>query len=304
MSEEIYEQKLRAAEQTWDNMDVSKVRSVAWLSVLPVSKDIWRSFADGSGPHEWIKSEIQSKTVNPDDTLIELQGCALVCGDMQSESSFFSSSPRYRFGNVDGFDLSEESLKRVLPASYTFTPHKIDCNYLHLECLKYDLVVVNHGAHHISELGNFFEQVNNSLKATGIMYFYEWIGPLALQIPRRNQFFAKILLVTLFLPKTRTTHMGSRKGLQFIQDSPQSFDPSEACNSMEILPQINKHMDIGAIHFHGGLTYPIFEGIAQNVQNAQLRIRLIIRLERFLMRTKLVYPLFAVGTASRKSTIS
>ena len=305
MSIEGYDDRLLSSEKTWDSMDITMVRSVAWSSLPTVSSRIWENFAGGSGPHDEIRTVIESKIKGQSqDDFSSLHGCALVCGDMESERTFFVPWSGFSFTSVDGFDLSAESLKRVRPTPFEFIANKVDCNALLLENSKYDLVIVSHGAHHIGELINFFEQINSSLKKTGVFYFYEWVGPLALQIPRRNSFFAKLFLITLFRRQVRTTHMGKLKGLAYLQDPPESFDPSEACNSMEILPTVRHVLNLETIYLHGGLTYPIFEGIAQNFSDVtkryKKRIIFIIRVERLLTAMKLVHPLFAVGIATRK----
>jgi hypothetical protein len=83
------------------------------------------------------------------------------------------------------------------------------------------------------------------------------------------------------------------------------FDPSEACNSPELYPQFKRFLHIVSAHEHGALTYPRFEGIAQNL-NLQLastgrRIKVVISLERLLTRFRLVQPLFVVAFGQSRS---
>jgi hypothetical protein len=134
---------------------------------------------------------------------------------------------------------------------------------------------------------------------------YEWIGPKYLQIPRRNRFVATVLLYALFpRRRTRRTHMGKVKGWRYIQDPPESFDPSEACNALRLYPEYLANFEPLAEYRHGGLTYPMFEGTAQNMAvdqpRTQRRIASVIAIERFLTRTRLIHPLFVVAAGRRR----
>jgi SAM-dependent methyltransferase len=292
---------LSRAEATWDTIDIAAVRSVAWLSLGPVSSDIWGTFSDGLGPNDLTSRLLSERNgVNA-----ELAGAALVCGDMQSERTFFEATKDVRFTKVDGYDLSQVSLDRYTPNGVEWTPHKVDCNELSLPTAEFDLVVANHGAHHVANLENLFRQARTSLRSGGLFYMYEWIGPTYLQIPRRNSLIAKALLLALF-PKraTRTTHMGKRKGRQYIQDAADSFDPSEACNSLQLYPEFERNFTVIREYRHGGLTYPMFEGLAQNMNTTRKttlwRITFAVQAERLLTRLGLVRPLFVVAVGAPK----
>ncbi|MGB8861572.1 MAG: class I SAM-dependent methyltransferase [Ilumatobacteraceae bacterium] len=301
---ESKESQLSRAEATWDSMDVEVVRSVAFLALDCVSNDIWEHFSPGTGPIEFANRMLSNRRAGA----TSLIGAALVCGDMQSERSFFENMPYLPFSRVDGFDLSQASLDRYTPDGIDWHPHKADCNELELPDEAFDFVVASHGAHHIMNLENFFEQARRSMRPGGLFYMYEWIGPLGLQIPRRNRVFATLLLYTLFpRPSTRTTHMGRRKGLRYIQDPVDSFDPSEACNSLRLHPEYRRNFDSIAEYRHAGLSYPMFEGLAQNMdvsrRSVRMRLALTIKIERLLTRMKLVHPLFvvALGEPSKAS---
>ena len=200
--------------------------------------------------------------------------------------------------------LSQASLDRYTPDAIAWTPHKVDCNDLVLPAAAYDLVVASHGAHHVRALANFFAQARQSLQPGGLLYMYEWIGPTYLQIPRRNRVVATALLLALFpRRRTRRTHMGRVKGLRYMQDPPHSFDPSEACNSLELYREYRRNFDPIAEYRHGGLSYPMFEGIAQNFAQDQPRTRkrleLVVKIEKWLTEKKVIHPLFVVAVGQR-----
>lgn len=290
---------IERARQTWDTIDISRVRSVAWLSVDTVSADIWHEFSQMRGPVA-VVTDVLAERGRHDG----LAGAALVCGDMQSERMFFEHTPRVTFRSVDGYDLSPVSLARYTPDGVEWRPHQLDCNELELPEAAFDLVVASHGAHHVQNLDRLFSQARRSLRPGGLMYMYEWIGPTYLQIPRRNRFFSRLLLLALFPGRrVRTTHMGRRKGIRYLQDAPHEFDPSEACNSLQLYPSFVANFVPLIEYRHGGLTYPMFEGIAQNLpdnERTRRRTRFVVRAEKWLTRHRLVHPLFVVAVGERR----
>jgi hypothetical protein len=119
-----------------------------------------------------------------------------------------------------------------------------------------------------------------------------------------NRVVSRLLLRLLFPSrKTRTTHLGQIKG-SFLQLDPDSFDPSEACNVNELLPQFLKYFRPFRMHMHGGLAYPIFEGIAQNIDQSnklnQWKISMVDRVEQSLTRKGLIQPLFMTVVAEKR----
>lgn len=291
------------AHEVWDSMDVDSVRAVAWLAIPEIVNDIVRSFGDGSG---FVSNVSRSLTERGKST--GLNGAALVCGDMESERDFFEAPPTVGFRKVHGFDLSQTSLARFVPRGIEWEPHHTDCNDLVLDPDSFDLIVASHGAHHVSTLDNLFRQASRSLNDGGILYMYEWIGPPFLRIPRRNRLVASLVLLTLFPGRTtRTTHMNKVKGFRWMLDAADpNVDPSEACNSLQLLPSYRKHFDSVHEYLHGSLSYPMFEGIAQNFDLARpwvrRRLSWAVRVDRFLTRIRLVHPLFivAIGTPSSR----
>jgi SAM-dependent methyltransferase len=283
-------------------MDVSQVRSVAWLSLQQVADDLNDSFAPGEG------AVFLTHRLLADNRRVTsgLTGGALVCGDMASEQAFFDQPwSNLTFNDVHGYDLSQASLDRFTTTAFRWHPHVVDCNHLELQPGSFDLLVASHGAHHVANLDNLFSQARQGLRPGGLMYIYEWIGPTYLQIPRRNRVVATALLLTLFPRRaTRTTHAGKVKGVRYLQDPPESFDPSEACNALELRPRFVDNFDVLREYQHGGLTYPMFEGIAPNIADHQPRTRrrvaVVLAAERLLTRLGVIHPLFTVAVGRRR----
>lgn len=296
---------LDRAESTWDTMDVDRVRGVAWLSLSQVSRSVLDGFAPGEGPVSLVRRLLAERR----PASRSMVGGALVCGDMVSERAFFEFDDGNSFAVVHGYDLSEVSLARYTPKpGVVWYAHPVDCNVVELEPDHFDLLVASHGAHHVQDLDRLFTQARRGLRDGGLLYINEWIGPRHLQIPRRNRMVATVLLLVLFPRRaTRTTHQGQVKGWRHLQDPPEAFDPSEACNSLELRARFLENFDVEAEHLYGGLAYPMFEGVAPNLAEDQPRTRrrisFVLWVERWLTRWGLVHPLFTMAVGRRKGPV-
>jgi SAM-dependent methyltransferase len=290
---------------TWGSADFRQMRDIAWCSIPKLRTTLNQRLGQG-GCHLAYLQRLLSERVEPERRQ-SLRGAALVCGDMQSERDLFESKSDslVRFCEVDGYDLSESSLHRYQPRGLQFNPHVVDCNDLLLPKDRFDLIVGSHGIHHIYNLGNVFYQAHGALRDGGLFYMYEWIGPEYLQIPHANTVVSQLLLHLLFPdPKLRTNHMGRVKGRDFIQEPTSAFDPSEACNASELMPQFQRYFEPVSMVLHGGLAYPMLEGIAQNIDATtlinRLRIWLIEQLEQRLTARHLIEPLFVTVIAQKR----
>lgn len=294
---------IAAAQRKWDVEDLDLCRRVAWLSLSTVGSSIWRRFCGNEQPVNFVARIVAERRGTEG-----LCGVAVVCGDMQGERTWFEDLPGVSFNSVDGYDISAASMARYTPKNrLEFRPHQVDCNRLDLPPGSFDFGVAWHGAHHIENLGGLFYQIHQSLRPGGLLLIYEWIGPAYLQIPKANAWVTRMLVWSLFSRRERTTHMGIRKGLRYIQDKPGQFDPSEACNSTDLMPQYLRYFSPLAQTLHGGLLYPVFEGTAQNLDEdapwTHRRIRTVILAERLLAGVGIVRPLFAISLGVRREGI-
>ncbi|MDA8908821.1 class I SAM-dependent methyltransferase [bacterium] len=294
---------IQKAQDTWDTIDVEQVRNVSWLSISYFGRQVERGLTDNyRTPLAFLLSQRYSE-----EACQELKGLALVCGDMEAERGFFESLPNIRFSTVDGYDLSPESIKRYQPKGCEFRPHIMDANDIALEPNQFDLIVGCHGIHHIYNLGGMFYQTHKAIKPEGLFVLHEWVGPPYLQIPLRNHIIASFLLFVLFPSRrVRTTHMNRVKGV-WLQSRPQAFDPSEACNANELMPQLLKYFKPIRIVKYGALAYPMFEGIGHNIDEERplnkLRIRIVFYIEQILIRLRIIRPLFVSAVVEKRADI-
>lgn len=289
--------------QVWDEMNQAEVRQVAWSSLAELSQWYANEFS-GSEPGNLYIHRLLAERLG--ERRVGLRGAALVCGDMAAERGYFETDSICKFAEVDGFDISSVSLSKYKPQDLQFNSRVTDCNNFVLDPGAYDLVVTCFGAHHVYNLGNFFYQAAKSLNRGGLFYMIEWVGPTFLQIPRSNHLVASALLLSMFDRRTRTTHVGQVKG-RWIQYPPAALEPSEACNSTELVPQFCKYFQPIKMTFFAGLAYPIFEGIAQNLNQSdpgvRRKIRTVYEIEKLLMRLRVIKPLFAMAVGAKRDGI-
>jgi SAM-dependent methyltransferase len=297
-------QVAKEVQQHWDTVDLERMRRVAWLDIRAFSDDIWRTFSGGKGPADAVLQILAERLRRAGRS--DAAGVALLCGDMTGERRFFEQPDLVRFRSVCGYDISPASLARYTPPpGLAFTPVVADCNELRLEPNSVDLIVGWHGIHHAENIGNIFYQMHHALTDEGLVILYEWIGPPYLQVPARNHFLAASLLWCLFpSEEVRTTHEGLRKGFGHILPGPESFEPSEACNSNLLRPMFLRYFEPLSEYLHGGLSFPMFEGIAQNLDQRrpenQRKFAVVQRLEKVLTRLGVVRPLFMVTIGQKR----
>jgi len=295
---------LQDARETWDNIDIDKVRNVGWLAISFFGRQMEIRLTEN---YQITLAYLLHQRYTPEE-LKQLKGLALVCGDMASERAYFEELPHIAFETVDGYDLSPESIKRFSTDKFKFIPHVMDVNDLVLAPEQFDLIACNHGIHHVYNLGGCFYQAHKSIKPKGMFVLNEWIGPPYLQIPLRNHIVASLLLFLLFpFRNTRLTHDGRVKGL-WLQYGPKAFDPSEACNAAELMPQLLKYFKVVRIVRYGGLGYPMFEGWGHKIDERlfinQVRIRIVYYLELILTKLRLIRPLFISAIVEKRADIN
>jgi SAM-dependent methyltransferase len=294
---------LEKSQYTWDNIDIDKVRDVSWMAIRRLSRLKHYKFArDGESVITVLFRERYGG-----EELAHMRGLALVCGDMASERFYFESQPGVSFDSVDGYDLSRESIQRFRTESFAFTGHVVDVNDIVLPAEHFDFIVGSHGIHHVYNLGGLFYQAHKALKPKGMLFLEEWIGPPYLQIPFVNKVVSTALLLLLFPSRAeRTTHDGRVKGV-WLQYGREAFDPSEACNSSEILPQLEKYFVPLRMVKYGGLCYPMFEGLGHKFDQTsflnRFRFGLVCLIERLLTKARIIRPLFITALVEKRAKI-
>jgi len=176
------------------------------------------------------------------------------------------------FSSIEAFDLSEP---RILNAIQTAQKRKIQNLNFHVNNIyqfdfgvsQYDLILFNGFLHHIRDVEKILVQVRESLKLDGMLVIHEYVGPNRFQWPR-NQIKTVCELLDQIPEDYRKIWKSERiKKRQYRPGLIRMVlsDPSEAVESENILPVLNRYFKPVEIKGLGGnLLHPLFKDIAHN----------------------------------------
>ena len=289
------------ARETWDTIDIKKVRSVSWCSLSYIGRKVAFGLSPVHHATQFVHNLLGQR----------IESHRRECLDQPSSPSvaiwsrrclLFETDEPVRFQEVEGYDQAASPSSDMHLEGSFFMVGLLIVTISAAD--SFDLIVGSHGIHHVYNLGNLFFQSHRAFTDHGLLYIYEWIGPEYLQFPLPNRIVAALLLFLLFpVRATRTTHEGRVKGI-WQQCRPEEFEPSEACNSRELLPQFLKYFKPIKMYLHGGLMYPIFEGTAPNIDETKLinklRIRIVYHAETLLTKLKIIKPLFVMAVGEKR----
>lgn len=132
----------------------------------------------------------------------------------------------------------------------------------------FDVVLGVSSVHHCSQLENLYAAVAKLLKPDGWFYLNEYVGPDRFQYSARN--LEQLTALAALLPaRLLTTQGGAIKGGFRAPTVAEviAVDPSEAVDSLSILPLLPGHFKVIAQRPYGGsLLHVLLADIAQNFQ--------------------------------------
>jgi O-antigen biosynthesis protein len=189
-------------------------------------------------------------------------------GELERGLSLYGFSSRH-----EGMDISDGAVaeaarlaKEARLNNLVYSVGDLNCVQLPKEC--YDVIFGIGSVHHVSALEHLFEQVSRSLKPKGYFFLDEYIGPSQFQWP--DEQLAAINAQIAVLPERFKPCINRPKTLKgpvarvSIREI-NSFDPSEAIRSSEILPLVSKFFDVVDVKGCGGsLLHLLLDEIAGN----------------------------------------
>lgn len=221
----------------------------------------------------------------------DLEGLSIGCGEITAPEMMLMKTGYFK--NFEVMDIAEGLLKKQDNlakkqglANITYTAQ--DLNKLELPSDAYDLIWAVGTVHHIEELENFFDQVNDALKEGGILVMREYVGPNRLQLSDKQLAYVNEILS--FLPdKYKTGTDGAVKSIENRVDMEEliKLDPSEAVRSEDILPLLKDKLEI--LHYAdtgGTLLMPLLNGIASNFERdaeGDAMLKMAIYIEKLLI---------------------
>lgn len=246
----------------WDThtltTDAKVVRPRWWKS-----KPVWRyinanytsvdSSTDKLAFHSFIQAEIGDQQLH--------RGLSIACGEAHKELNLIEKNI---VQNFDLYDFSNERLQRA----QNHADKKGIGDRIHLSSddalsmapePKYDLIYWHAALHHMTDVNFAVEWSKKSLKPGGYFVFNEYIGPSRFQWSDEDLAIATELRASI--PPSliqEASQLGVRidpiKKRPTVQKMIRK-DPSEAADSINILPAINQHFPDMRIVPLGGIIY-------------------------------------------------
>lgn len=199
-----------------------------------------------------------------------LKGLSLGCGTGHRERMWACLCD---FKKIEGYDISEGLIQKAREEA-TKKDFKGILEYQAADILKldfkentYDAIFVEHSLHHFSPLEDLLVKINNCLKPDGFFVINEYVGPSRFQWTDRQLEIANGVL-SILPNKYRRHVVYGHQIKKIIRPSKLSMilkDPSEAIESGEIMPLIEKTFDVVEIRpYYGAILHLLFDGIAGN----------------------------------------
>jgi len=284
------EKKIKNEADFFSKHDNELTRKRGWTSIEYFQKMIRVNFD--------MKSEVQKiiKDKNP------IRCLTLACGDMVGEYNFFKSIGGTE---IDAFDISEGQRENFYKKTYdgkVKVNYKIhDVNNIILEENLYDIVYMQQSYHHIEKVEHVANEINKSLKSTGILLLNDYVGEPFLQRTKKQREICSQIWKML-PPQYRKNPNGVVLDKIHIPKK-ETLSPYEAICSDKIIPTLkNTFLELKSFYF-GGILFPIFNGFTTNYKNNEsdnTLIKLMWEIDQILIKNSVVEPNFIRGIFKKR----
>lgn len=184
----------------------------------------------------------------------------------------------------DAYDVSAEAVKLAQTLaqesgqSSAINYAVANLNKLEFAGQQYGAVFASQSLHHIEALEHYLMQVKNALVPGGLFIFNEFIGPNQFQWTEAQLLHANRLLGTIpeelrqLIREPGVKHSIERPTIEYMN----SYDPTEAIRSAEIMPVVEEHFTIVSRRDFGGtLLHLVLDNIAGNLSFSDEGLQLL-----------------------------
>jgi ubiquinone/menaquinone biosynthesis C-methylase UbiE len=240
----------------------------------------------------------------------DLMGLSLGCGKGGREIRWAKLCD---FKKIEAYDISESCIKVAKECSseegYSsiIDYHAADIYNVAFRENCYDVVFVEQSLHHFSPLKKLLEKINKCLTLDGYFIVNEFVGPSRFQWTDKQ--LEIVNSIRSILPsRYRVYALDNSICKKVIRPSRLSMiltDPSEAVESSNIMPLLNKIFDIVEIKpYHGAILHLLFDGIALNFlsqdEQTERYLRLCIEIEDLLTQAGEVQSDFVLVVCKKR----
>ncbi len=228
------------AEHFWDREVVAPTHT-SWMEHPLIREYIVRSIArseEGEWPVDWFMRWLGSRRFP--------RALSIGCGTGPFERDVVRKNLVDR---IDAFDGSTNSLRMARETakgegmSSRIRYFAADFNEPFLPRRTYDVVFIHQALHHVAKLEKLLRCVMLALKADGVLYLDEYIGP------SRSEWNDELIAPHRAIFESLPAHARRTPALALPI---QVDDPSEAFRSAEILPQLAIGFDVAEFRGYGG----------------------------------------------------
>ncbi len=283
-------------------------RGIFWLEHEEVQERINRKVSGNphKNPMHHLKDVMTERGYAfPVDRCLTL-GCG--AGDLERGLAQLHFCSRH-----DAFDISDKAIEKAIAAAnekkLTHIHYEVrDVNEIRLPENTYDVIFGVGAVHHFEKLEHIFSEVNKALRPDGIFFMNEYVGPSRFQWTDRQ--LDVINAVLKILPKKYKKAVTGPATIKNVEKRPdvkmvESFDPSEAIRSEEILLCVKKYFDILEVRELGGtILHQLLANIAGNFKPDNktdvAMLKAVFDLEDALLESGDISSDFAVVIAKKR----
>ncbi len=225
-------------------------------------------------PRRWLAESFLGDRTN-------LHGLSVGCGTGARELDWARLGV---FGRLDAIDLSEP---RIDAARVAAREARLDgvVRFQVGDVLSfarpgsYDVIVAEQSLHHCAPMAKVMRRLARLLVPGGLLLLDEYVGPSRFQWTDAQLAAADELLQSL-PDRYRVSAHGGHLREHVVRPSLLSMklrDPSEAVESADVLPQLERHFEVLVERGYGGnVLHLLFDGIAQNFREPDEQTRALL----------------------------
>ena len=290
----------------WDDRSRRRAHNSlgGWLDSPVVLEHYVQPQISGLPKVDWLTGVVERLRIPPGGRWLSI-GCGSASTEIHAaRNGFFSSMTAFDVSNVSLALAREAALKGGVSNIDFFVT---DLNNLRLPPEHYDVVLAIMSLHHVEKLEPLLEQIEGTLKRTGLFLTNEYVGPKRIQFTDLQLSIATELLEALPEIWRGDSETGSikTKASRLSVREWKSTDPSEAVRSDEIVAEIAKRFQFIERHDYGGaILFPMLERIVHNFDHNDPKdvaaIRLVAAFESVLMRLGVLPSNFTLLAARKR----
>ncbi|CCI36703.1 MULTISPECIES: class I SAM-dependent methyltransferase [Microcystis] len=281
---------------------------VCWMNHPFIEAEYINQKISGNHNDNWLMYMVKKYALNKLELGLSL-GCG--CGGLERYGIHSGICKKFEaFDIADGAIAIAQEQAEQDGISQKIIYQVKDINSISLDQGKYDIAFASASVHHIKELEYVFAQVSYALKPSSLFILNEFIGPAQFQWTEQQLELMNQLLALLpekykldILSPTPNTLKEKvyRPTIEFMN----SFDPSEAIRSDEIIPLLSKDFHIiEKIDYGGTILHILLQNIvgnfdAQSPEDIAI-LKLLCFIEETLITHKVISSDFALIVAQKK----